>query len=64
MNIDGASTKEMVNEHWRYTSGIIELAFENREMITKRETLKMMEYLYIKAMLHGIKHGLQGEPLV
>ena len=58
--MDWALTKEMIKNHWRYNEKIVDLSYQNREMISKREAISLMEYFYISAMLHGIKHGVEG----
>lgn len=39
----------MVAEHWEYTSNLL--------LSAGIETTDLHRYLYISAMLHGIKHG-------
>ena len=58
--IDWSLTKEMVKNHWRYNEKIVDLSYQNREMISKGEAISLMKYFYMSAMIHGIKHGLEG----
>jgi hypothetical protein len=58
--MDKSLTKEMVQNHWRYNEKIVDLSFQNREMLTKTEAKSLMKYFYISAMIHGIKHGVEG----
>lgn len=47
------SFKEQAEEHWKYTEGIIRRCIE-----LDNETLELMKYLYVQAMIHGHKHGV------
>ncbi len=53
--------KEDIKEHWKYTLGVIErLPIEGNATIDEyQKWVPLLEYLYIEAMLHGYKHGLQ-----
>jgi len=46
------SDKQLAEEHWKYTEGIIKLIYHGPKL-----NLKIFKYLYIQAMIHGIKHG-------
>jgi len=41
--------RKRAEEHWEYTEGIIRILF--------RAFLRLAKYLYVKAMVHGYKHG-------
>jgi len=53
-------TKEMVENHWKYNRGIIDITIERKNVIDKDMVISLCGYFYKKAMLHGIKHGLEG----
>ena len=49
------SEQEMVEGHWKYSKGIIDIL--TKEYTPSKEIwLELNEYLYTKAMIHGIKH--------
>ena len=53
--------KKMAEEHWKYTEGVIKrshLAYIPPNNYTKM-FLSLAKYLYIQAMVHGYKHGVQ-----
>lgn len=37
---------ELAEKHWAYTA----------QILTKQ--MEMMHYLYVQAMIHGVKHGM------
>ena len=48
--------KKTAKAHWEYTKGVIE---RSATIPITEEKLELMEYLYVEAMLHGYKHGVQ-----
>lgn len=47
--------RELAQAHWAYTKQIIRLSEGGMP------SEKLMEYLYVEAMVHGIKHGIAME---
>lgn len=46
---------ELAQSHWEYSKGIIDIL--TREYNPSKEIwLELNEYLYTKAMIHGVKH--------
>jgi hypothetical protein len=50
----------MVDNHWKYNEMIVRLAYKGRMMISVEDAIELMEYFYIKAMVHGIRHKSEG----
>lgn len=51
--------RERAKEHWGYTEGIIRKLMIDLKDFTYEDIINMMEYLYIEAMVHGYKHGVE-----
>ena len=53
--------REKAEAHWKYTLGVIDrLPTEGDKIIDEyQKWLPLLEFLYVEAMLHGYKHGLQ-----
>lgn len=53
--------KEDIKAHWKYTLGVIEhLPIGDTATIEEyQKWVPLLEYLYIQAMLHGYKHGVE-----
>ncbi len=48
--MDKEEAKKLADEHWGYTKNIL-------LMSGCPDNMKLLEYLYKQAMVHGIKHG-------
>jgi hypothetical protein len=46
----------IAEEHWNYTEGLL-----SRATKLSYETVNIMKYLYIEAMVHGYKHAKEGK---
>ena len=49
------SDREVAEAHWKYSEGIIERCVS--EQMEFDTMLGLMGYLYVEAMIHGMKHG-------
>jgi len=55
--------KEKAQAHWGYTEQIILLSLpEDMRTHFEKNYIPLMKYLYIQAMCHGWKHGVEENP--
>ena len=55
--------KEKAQAHWGYTEQVILLSVpEVQRQDFEKTYIPLMKYLYIQAMVHGYKHGVEEKP--
>ncbi len=48
--------REKAEAHWRYTKWIVEHGLDTQRGLD--HVVELVGYLYVEAMLHGYKHGV------
>lgn len=56
---EGKTPEQIAEEHWEYTEGIINILVREIGLVEVAVLRELAEYLYVKAMIHGLKHRLE-----
>lgn len=51
------SVKELIDQHWKYISGVLETSVQDTAVYTKTNLIAIVGFHYKTAMLHGWKHA-------
>ena len=57
MNLE--EVRRLAEDHWKYTSELIVHVLRIYNIKMDEELLEILRFLYVEAMIHGYKHGIE-----
>jgi len=54
-------TKTLSTDHWSYIQQLLDVTISAAQTFSKKDVLKMIEFHYVSAFVHGYKHAKELE---
>jgi len=57
---EDARIRKLAEDHWKYTEEVAREILKIYNATPNEQVLELCKFFYIEAMIHGIKHGIEG----